>query len=205
MTQLPKCKRCGSDVHPRACAPHKKFCGAECYEAWWNEARSRNLTRSQIAERILGKPGPTISLTDAQAAWLAALFDGEGTIGLWRIRRHANASGWVYRAGLSIANTNRQLLEAVNSLVDGWATVGDMRDGNKSHRPCYKVVLRQRAALTVLRQIAPYLIVKRRQAEIVMMFREALENAGARTAEEHERFAVLWAECRDLNRRGRRE
>lgn len=205
MTNLPKCKRCGDDVRPHRRATNRRFCGQECYSAWWNEARSRNLTRSQIAERIIGTAGPEIQLSDVQSAWLAALLDGEGSIGLWRIRRTANKSGWVYRAGMEICNTNREILEAVRSVVGGWVNIGDVRKTNPRHKPAFKALLSQRAVLPVLRAVAPYLIIKRRQAEIVMLFRETLENAGARTASEHELFAQLWAECRELNRRGRKE
>jgi len=42
-----------------------------------------------------------LMLTEVEVAWLAAMIDGEGSIGIWRERRKGKKSGWHYKASCS--------------------------------------------------------------------------------------------------------
>ena len=97
------------------------------------------------------------------AAYIAGLVDGEGTITLSRL--HPNESR---RLVVSIANTELVLLEYVHRQV-GAGKITRKRASSERHTPsfCYSVAGRQ--ALTLLRQIAPWLLsYKRGRAEIAL-------------------------------------
>lgn len=200
MANILKCKRCGADVPLRACAPHKRFCSTDCYETWWNEARSRRVTRSEIATKIHGS-APSVQLTDVQAAWLAGLIDGEGCIGIWRERRAGNRSGYRYTATVQIANTNRLLLDTIARVIPGKIYLKDARV-KFGQKPLYQFFCDRRTLRALLERIAPFLVIKKRQAEIAMQFRRVIEEAPMRTFQDHETLAELWAENRALNKRG---
>ena len=211
MPNILKCKRCSRDIELRETSGKmlrfekrtRRFCSTDCYETWWNEQRSRRETRSEIAEKILGTPAPTLQLTDVQAAWVAGLIDGEGTIGVWREARSKNRSGYRYKVGVQIANTNMELLNTFANVVRGGVTIGDMRRKNPMHKICYKVVVNARFVKPLLECVAPFLVIKKRQAELALEFRRIIDSAPARTEQEHEIFEQLWLECKALNKRGR--
>ena len=199
---LTKCRRCKADVKVGPHATNKRFCSKDCYDTWWNEQRSRRVTRSEVARQIIGTPDPKFRLTQVQSAWLAGLVDGEGCIGIWRQTLKGNRSGYTYRSAIEIANTNRPILEAIEKIVDGWVCIKDARK-NRAHKVLHVLLVRPRAVKRVLEHIAPFLIVKKRQADLVIEFRRLMEAAPMRTEREHEAFAALYAECRALNKRGR--
>lgn len=200
MANILKCKRCGADVPPRACAPHKRFCSTDCYDTWWNEQRSNRVTRSEVADKIWG-PAPSVTLTDVQAAWLAGLIDGEGCVGVWRERKIGNRSGFHYIAAVRIANTNRLLLDTIAKVLPGKIYLKDKRV-KFGHKPLYEFYCDRRSLRAMLARVSPFLVLKKRQAEIAMQVRQVIEGAPMRTFRDHETLAELWAENRTLNKRG---
>jgi hypothetical protein len=179
----------------------RRFCSTDCYDTWWNEQRSQRVTRSEVAEKIWG-PAPSVHLTDVQAAWLAGLIDGEGCISIWRERREGNRSGFRYYAMVHIANTNRGLLDAIAKVIPGEVYLKDARKKLANHKPLFMFAVSRRALSPVLTRIAPFLVIKKRQAEIAMQFRRVIEEAPMRTFQDHEVLGQLWAENRALNKRG---
>jgi len=140
-------------------------------------------------------------MTDAQAAWLAALVDGEGCVGIWRERRPKNRSGFRYYAALEVVNTCRALIDAVSALLGGNTWVKDGRLKPK-HKVVYVARIRRSVVGEVLRRIVPFLIVKPRQAEKVLEFCEILESAPMRASLVHDDLQRLYEQCKALNKRG---
>lgn len=141
-------------------------------------------------------------LSDTQAAWVAALIDGEGCISIWKERRKGNKSGFRYCGAMCIVNTNRHLLETVAKVLPGVVYLKDKRQNNPRHKPLFSLHVLARNVGPVLRAVAPFLVIKRRQAELLMRFREVTENAPMRASQDHEILDVLYLECRALNKRG---
>ena len=90
-------------------------------------------------------------LTGEAAACIAGLIDGEGTITLTRQHAHENR-----RLVVSIASTEIQLLEFVIEAF-GVGKITRKRISSVRHTPsfCYAVTSQQ--ALSLLRQVSPYL------------------------------------------------
>ncbi len=161
-------------------------------------------------------------LRSIHASWLAALIDGEGTVMLVRhaIGAAAKARGRKvlgYRLRVEISNTHRGLLEAVADRT-GVKRVGTRNlksiPGRKS--VCYVWRANATELRWLLPQLIPYLIVKRRQAELLlaaMVLKDEMAPVAGRKWDFFDRakrraqqaqVESIAADINDLNRKGRR-
>ncbi len=97
------------------------------------------------------EPNRGRTLSPTEAAWLAGLIDGDGTIGL--PRRHTNENR---QLEVSISNTDFVLLDYVK-LIIGMGRFIRKRVISKNHTPGGAYQISNRQALTLLTQIYPYL------------------------------------------------
>ena len=109
------------------------------------------------------------TLSDHDAAYLAGLIDGEGTIAL--SRRHARENRQLV---VTISSTESELLDWVRrSLGAGKITRKSVSASH--HAPGLTYAIANRQALEVLAQVAPYLrSYKRLRAELVLLHYVAL-------------------------------
>ena len=91
------------------------------------------------------------ALAPVDAAYMAGLIDGEGTVTL--SRRHRNDQRQLV---VSIANTERGLLEWTLDTV-GAGKITGKRISSPLHTPSFTYSIANRQALQLLEQIAPYL------------------------------------------------
>jgi LAGLIDADG DNA endonuclease family protein len=90
-------------------------------------------------------------LSDSEAAYLAGIIDGEGTITLTRTHRGENR-----RPVVSISSTELPLLEYVRSVV-GAGKITSKRRARNYHSPSFAYTLFSRQALTLLGPVSRYL------------------------------------------------
>lgn len=93
----------------------------------------------------------TRELVANDAAYIAGLIDGEGTITL--SRRHSKDRRQLV---VSIANTERSLLDFVLRCV-GAGKITNKRTVAQHHTPSYCYSISNRQALSLVRQVQPYL------------------------------------------------
>jgi len=118
--------------------------------------------------------------------YLAGFVDGEGYLGLARIRRRHRTSEYCLR--LSIYNTNRAILEEIKRTTGGtMSVVGQRRAGWK---PSYALILTNAAAARVIRKIKPFLLVKSEQSEALLAFDQRIR-AGRRLRDKAGRLLPL--------------
>jgi LAGLIDADG DNA endonuclease family protein len=102
------------------------------------------------------------SLSAVDAAYVAGLVDGEGTIAL--SRKHANDGRQLV---ISISSTERPLLGFAREKI-GAGKITSKRTAKAHHSPAFTYSIGNRQALTLLLQILPYLrSYKRQRAELV--------------------------------------
>jgi len=102
-------------------------------------------------------------LSRVDAAYLAGIVDGEGTVTLTRKHRNENR-----QPAVTISNTERSLLEYVREVV-GAGKITGKRTANKRHTPSYCFAIYNRQALALLEQIHPYLrTYKRKRSSIIL-------------------------------------
>jgi hypothetical protein len=98
-------------------------------------------------------------MAEHEKSWLAAAIDGEGTITLHWKRKRSVPTGKIL-----ITNNSKKFLDYAK-MITRTGTTRQKQRGSKS----YVWLVSNRADLiAILRQILPYLIIKRRQAEILL-------------------------------------
>jgi len=93
---------------------------------------------------------PLRQLSDTEAAYLAGIIDGEGTITLTRTHRGENR-----RPVVSISSTELPLLH-VRSVVGAGRITSKVR-AQAHHSPSFAYSISSRQALTLLGRVSPYL------------------------------------------------
>ncbi len=200
MANLPRCKRCGKDIAPVPHSTNRRFCSRDCYDTWWSDFRTTGATVGDVVAKRDG-PAVRMRLTAVQSSWLAALIDGEGTIGIYRIVSSSRKGGFVYRACVQVANTNQDLLLRMQELVPSGIHLGDRRVSER-HKTIYRATVKSRWIKPLLEAIRLHLVAKGRQADNVIAFCNAKAGAPVRSSLDNEIFERLYQENKALNRRG---
>lgn len=105
----------------------------------------------------------TRDLRDVDAAYIAGLVDGEGTLAL--SRKHGNENR---QLALTISNTDRALLDSILEVV-GSGKITAKRVSHPIHTPSFTYAVYNRQALALLEQIEPYLrTYKRERAHLIL-------------------------------------
>jgi hypothetical protein len=91
------------------------------------------------------------TLSDVEAAYVAGIIDGEGTITLTRTHRGENR-----RPVVSISDTELPLLTYVQSVVGAGRITGKMCT-REHHSPSFAYTITSRQALQLLAQVCPFL------------------------------------------------
>lgn len=133
---------------------------------------------------------PCVVATETDRAWLAAMFDGEGCIGIRRFDSYSERTGTTWNDGFvvytTIGNNDLSLLEKCISITGRGACklkcaagTSDKR-GIFSKRDNFGWRLDGNPAVDIIRAIWPYLIAKRKQAAIAYTLDQI--NKSARTS-----------------------
>ncbi len=106
---------------------------------------------------------PVKVLTLVDAAYIAGLIDGEGTITLSRKHRNENR-----QLAISISSTEKNLLEYVLSTA-GVSKITNKRTAKSHHTPSFVYAIYNRQALELLTQLFPYMRgYKTRRAALIL-------------------------------------
>lgn len=112
-------------------------------------------------------------------AYLAGIVDGEGCLTIYKVApaKYNRFQNPQYRSTLKIANTNFALMDWLNK------EFSNMNSGHKQHlrsifkknstheRWIYEWEVQGFRLVDILTQIQPYLVLKRRQSEVLLAFR----------------------------------
>lgn len=119
-------------------------------------------------------------MKDTDAAWLAGIFDGEGSVNLSFKPKLSTKGAWVLR--LRITNTHRPTIDHISSLM-GFGHI-NVRNKHDNSRESYEWQIEAISAVKFLEIICPFCITKKRQAEV------ALEADGIRRYAPRQRRAI---------------
>lgn len=104
-------------------------------------------------------------MTETEKAYIAGIIDGEGKIMLQKIHKNEHPAPCV-----SIASTTLELLEWIKNTVGKGRIISKKNYNIEKHKDCYSYVLRRNAAIQLLKDIYPYLIIntKKKRAELII-------------------------------------
>lgn len=134
-------------------------------------------------------------MTAVEKAYIAGIVDGEGSVGLWR--HHKNET---HAPNVSVANNNLELLQWIQAKVGG--TIVSKKKQLPHHNNSYAWSIKQDRAIRFLNEIKKYLIIKKRQAELITKeYKMVTHRAGKYTPEMLKKKEALVAAIRKLNQR----
>lgn len=205
VTKTKPCVTCGAEF-PSGSSNNglrRRYCSDKCSERYHNRVRSIYKNVATRSEAQYGEAPEFVAMVDAAAIWLACAVDGEGTITIVKKTSKESKLGYRFQAQISMGNTSIAFVNRFLELIDGQATVTVPKGRNKRHKPIFYLVVRSRAMKPLLERILPHLVIKQRQAELVIKYRTMLEDSAIwQNRENHEVFEEFYLECRDLNKRG---
>lgn len=117
-----------------------------------------------------------ISVDIATLAYLAGLFDGEGSIVICCSSGKKNRIASSYWLQVGITNTDRELIDWLYDTFGGHISDNSHSPSYKRQRPCWAWRVTTREAGRFLKSIYPYLRIKKNQAEIAIEFQEHMSS-----------------------------
>jgi len=119
----------------------------------------------------------------ATAAYLAGLLDGEGCFHLSRFKTKFSSITYQYKPTIEITMCDKRTIDFVAK-----ATGKNVRISKaKSGKPTYIVVWCSQTAINLSKQLLPFLICKKEQAELLIHFHEHVAPGRGRPYQEKHR------------------
>ncbi len=115
----------------------------------------------------------TYIMSEAFTAYVAGFFDGEGSISIKNTGKNTS-----YRLSISIGQRRPEPLFMIQSRWGG--SIGKREIGKREANNFSTLLMFSKQAVSFIKDIYPYLVVKRKQAEIAIKFQEGKENTGRR-------------------------
>lgn len=100
--------------------------------------------------------------------YVAGFFDGEGTVLIQKAsaKSHSGARYWLV---ISLYNTHKGVMDKIQKVIGGHVI---FHAGGAVRKQHYRLALYTRQAYHLLKSLLPYLVVKKKQAEIAIAFAE---------------------------------
>jgi hypothetical protein len=146
---------------------------------------------------------------DLELAWIAGFMDGEGTITIKKYARYKGQS-IRYQAYMCICQAtedNESALKALELVQKnfGGSIYPQSKSKDTNARSSHQWLVVSSTAVDCVKQLLPYLVVKRKQAELLIKYGEGINSKrGAKrlTDEILQQRYDYWYEMRKLNVRG---
>lgn len=146
-----------------------------------------------------------LSCTDA--AYIAGIIDGEGTISVNRTNTSSSAKGckrgYAYRSSVRVGMTDLPILEWLQNTC-GIGMICKKKSQSVKHKQSHTWSVWSKEAVELLHQIIPYLHIKHKQARNLIIFQNRMRSPGIKGLSDEEwnfRFEC-YSISKELNRRG---
>ncbi len=138
-------------------------------------------------------------------AYIAGIIDGEGCITVTRREiKRLKTGNWYYEPQVIVSNTYKGLLGFCVEYYGGW--IATLRGCKKGYKEIYHWKVTGDEMKVLIKDVLPYLIIKREQAKINLSFPNYMargwgnKSPKGRSQKELEKQAELWIKIRKLNR-----
>ena len=140
----------------------------------------------------------------AEIAYLAGLIDGEGCIYIGHTKQGKYGNGYQWHSMLKITSCDEELIIWLENTFGGSKDSRYRWTSKKAFtRPVYNWQATGPMLDYILPLVMPYLIIKKKQCDVMMRFRRTCQNIGSKRLPEHinTRRQLLLIELRQLNSR----
>lgn len=117
----------------------------------------------------------TVGVTEAERAYAAGFFDGEGAVMIWRATGKfiVDKAGRSYhRLHVSISQVDRRPLDWIMERFGGTVCAKCRPRTENNEKPVWQLAMSSVAAQLFLESIYPYLVLKRERVDVAMKFRK---------------------------------
>lgn len=137
--------------------------------------------------------------------YTAGIFDGEGCVSIAKGKKgkkYSKPNSFYHKLYVCVTNGSANLIKFLYQNYGGHIYSRVVR--SPRHKPCYKWGLTQQEAEDFLKELLPYLIVKKEQAELALLLRETVDvrnrrNGGGLPQRTVNIREILWYKMRRLN------
>jgi len=134
--------------------------------------------------------------------YLAGILDGEGSIVLWSNKSPNNIRG-KYNLRIYISSTDKILIDWIHSNFGGHTYVNKAPSRKKHWKQAYLWVIDRPNMFRFLKEICPFLLIKKERCEIAIKFRETFEKRERPVSKETLELRQLYVnQMTQLNLRG---
>lgn len=174
--------------------------------------KARNLRLSREPSLLYPEDYTDLSLTAFEIGFLVGLIEGEGTVGIIQQRKDP----LILHPYLQISNTKSSLLHRCQELLQRGVVYGPYFAQDKAKGYAFKIATTGRL-YRILRTLEPYLLTKRRHAQLVLEFleinaerhllgrkRDSNGKYAPKLVEYTRRQLEIYNELRELNCRGKK-
>lgn len=142
-------------------------------------------------------------LSQIDAAYIAGFIDGEGSIAIHRQRNKNTRTGYAYRSGMRVANTDGRVVRWMAD-VTGIGSVHSQQAVMRNSRLVWNWSLWSEDAADLLKCLWPLLRVKQQQASLLILFQQRIRGCGGSLSADEWRFREqCYHESRRMNHRGK--
>jgi hypothetical protein len=111
----------------------------------------------------------SLKLTVAEKAYIAGIIDGEGCIGLFKNKDISYKRGYSYSVITQIAVTDKKLINWIFKKIKSGHRYSSNTNPQK-HKTIFVIRFSVNDSKILLKLIKPYLIIKKKQADILLRF-----------------------------------
>tara|TARA_Y100000310_G_C20667881_1_gene808619 strand:+ start:500 stop:934 length:435 start_codon:yes stop_codon:yes gene_type:complete len=143
-------------------------------------------------------------MENSELDYMAGFFDGEGCISINKSNKLKRTSGkryLQYSAVIVVSNTDRDVLEIFQRNFGG--NIYTLKRGLNAHKykPCYQWMAFSNQAKTFCLRMVDRLILKRKQAEIIITLQN-MKNGKWKNQEKLDELEAMKLQINKLNKRG---
>ncbi len=114
--------------------------------------------------------------TEEQWAYIAGLFDGEGYLAVFKHTspsfRERLKEGFVREYRVSLSSNSKELLEYVQTLIDGKGKIYEHKRINPKHATGYRLSFYPNTVREIFPHIIPYMYLKKEMTQIILQMLE---------------------------------
>ncbi len=142
-------------------------------------------------------------LKPTDRAYIAGILDGEGYLAVTRRKFPENRSGYAYRITVEVVSTDKPLLDWLKRTT-GIGSVICKRKASGNWKQAWRWTCWSQQSVALLKQVKKYLLLKGKQADIMLQFDYALRKPGSFGLRPKERRQQerAYDKCKVLNHRG---
>ena len=139
-------------------------------------------------------------MQETDRAYVAGFIDGEGCIYACKIKTR---NSYTINGKIIIGCTNKESIEKIHQMVENNGSRNITQHKQKPNwKPMFRLELPQQKGARLLQQLLPYLIIKKKQAELFIELANLKSKSKPFKKYKEERQEEIIKEFKELNKRG---